>query len=89
MAPAQIRFTLAEPDRRVTVAIIDGRGGSEGAHRRTIASDLALDAGSHTFMWNGRDEWGNPVAPGPYALEVTLGEAGREIQPPGRIEVLP
>ena len=85
--PAEIEFALAVSDEAVDVEIIDGRGGSEGELVREIASGLDLDEGTHTFEWDGRDDAGDPVTPGPYALRVVLGEADREIQPPGRIEV--
>lgn len=87
--PAEIEFQLAEGDEAVDVEIIDGRGGSEGEPVRGLDSDLDLAAGAHSFEWDGRDDDGDPVAPGPYALRVVLGEADREIQPPGRIEVIP
>jgi len=84
---AEVRFTLAKPDADVDVLIIDGNEGSDGAVVTTLASGADLAAGPHTYTWGGRTDSGGRAPPGLYALEVVLGEAGRDIKPPGRIEV--
>ena len=85
--PAGIRFTLAEPDSDVDVFIIDGNEGSDGDRVATLAEGEDLGAGPHEYTWGGRTDAGEPAPPGLYALEVVLGEQGRDIKPPGRIEV--
>jgi flagellar hook assembly protein FlgD len=84
---AEVAFTLAEPDSDVDVLIIDGNEDSDGDVVATLAEGEDLDAGPHEFIWNGRTDGGDPAAPGLYAIEVVLGEQGRDVKPPGRIEV--
>lgn len=83
---AEVTFTLADPDDDVEVLIIDGNEGSDGELVATLAAGQ-LDAGPHTFTWDGRTDAGERAPPGLYALEVVLGEAGRDVRPPGRIRV--
>jgi flagellar hook assembly protein FlgD len=87
--PADVRFTLTEPDSDVDVLIIDGNEGSDGAVVATLAEGEDLSAGPHEFTWDGRTDSGEKAVPGLYALEVVLGEEGRDVKPPGRIEVMP
>ena len=84
---ADVAFTLAEPDSDVDVLIIDGNEGSDGGLVATLAEGQDLDAGPHTYTWDGRTDTGERAQPGLYALEVVLGEQGRDVKPPGRIEV--
>jgi len=84
---AEVTFTLAEPDSDVDVLIIDGNEGSDGGLVATLAEGQDLDAGPHTYTWDGRTDTGERAQPGLYALEVVLGEQGRDVKPPGRIEV--
>lgn len=84
---AEVGFTLADPDAEVDVLIIDGNEGGDGDLVATLAAGEPLDAGPHTYGWNGRTDAGERAPPGLYALEVVLGEAGRDVEPPGRIEV--
>jgi flagellar hook assembly protein FlgD len=84
---AEVTFTLAEPDDDVDVLIIDGNEDSDGDVVATLASGESLAAGPHTFHWDGRTDSGERAPPGLYALEVVLGEQGRDVKPPGRIEV--
>ena len=85
--PADVTFTLAKPDSDVDVLIIDGNEDSDGAVVATLAEGEDLTAGEHTYSWDGRDDDGDPAPIGLYALEVVLGEQGRDVKPPGRIEV--
>ena len=85
---AEVRFTLAEPDSNVDVLIIDGNEGSNGDLVATLASGEDLAAGPHTYEWDGRTDSGERAPPGLYALEVVLGEQGRDVKPPGRIRVV-
>jgi len=85
---ADVAFTLAEPDSDVDVLIIDGNEGSDGGLVATLAEGQDLDAGPHTYTWDGRTDTGERAQPGLYALEVVLGEQGRDVKPPGRIEVV-
>jgi len=84
---ASIEFTLAKPDDDVTVRIIEGDDGSDGAVVATLASGAGLAAGAHRYDWDGKNDEGVRVPAGLYALEVILGQQGRDVQPPGRIEV--
>ncbi len=67
--------------------IIDGNEGGDGDLVATLASGEDLAAGPHTYAWDGRTDSGDRAPPGLYALEVVLGEQGRDVKPPGRIEV--
>lgn len=82
---AEVAFTLTRADADADVLVIDGFG------RRVRALEQAADlaAGRQELSWDGRDDDGRPVPPGPYALRIVLGEQGRDIRPPGRIRVLP
>ncbi|MEZ5074860.1 MAG: FlgD immunoglobulin-like domain containing protein [Solirubrobacterales bacterium] len=84
---AAATFTLAKPDSDVDVLIIDGDEGSDGGLVATLASGADLAAGPHTYTWDGRTDAGERAPPGLYALEVVLGAQGRDVKPPGRIEV--
>jgi flagellar hook assembly protein FlgD len=84
---ASVAFTLAEPDDDVDVLIIEGNEGSDGDLVATLAEGEELDAGPHELHWDGRTDAGDRAPPGLYAIEVELGEAGRDVKPPGRIEV--
>lgn len=84
---ARIAFRLAEPDDSVDVLIIDGDPGSDDAAVRALALGADLDAGEHVYSWDGTADDGDEAAPGLYALRVVLGEQGRDILPPGRIEI--
>ena len=84
---AEVAFTLAEPDSDVDVLIIDGNEGSDGDLVATLVEGQDLDAGPHTYIWDGRTDSGERAPPGLYALEVVLGEQGRDVKPPGRIEI--
>jgi hypothetical protein len=86
---ARVSFNLARADGSVDVLIIDGRAGGDDAQVRALALGADLPAGRQTFTWDGLGDDGEPVEPGPYALEVILGDQGRDILPPGRIRVLP
>jgi flagellar hook assembly protein FlgD len=84
---ARVTFTLAKPDADVDVMIIDGNEGSDQHVVATLAESESLDAGPHTFTWDGRSDEGKRAPAGLYALEVVLGEQGRDVKPPGRIEI--
>ena len=85
---AEVTFTLAEPDSDVDVLIIDGNEGSDEDPVATLAQGQNLGAGPHEYEWDGRTDTGKRAPPGLYALEVVLGEQGRDVKPPGRIEVV-
>lgn len=84
---AEVRFTLAEPDERVDVLIIDGNPGSDDEQVRALELGADLPAGPQRFTWDGTTDDGERAPPGLYALRVILGEQGRDILPPGRIRV--
>ena len=85
---AQVRFTLAEPDGAVDVLIIEGDPGSDDEQVRALELDADLEAGPQAFTWDGTTDEGGPAPAGLYALRVILGDAERDILPPGRIEVV-
>lgn len=82
-ANASVAFTLAEPDGAVDVLIID----EEREQVRALELGIPLEAGPQEFSWDGLADDGQRAPPGLYALRVILGEAERDILPPGRIEV--
>ena len=81
---ASISFVLARPDDSADVLIID----QSGAPVRALQSGAVLEAGPQSLRWDGRADDGSAVPAGGYRLEVILGQQGREIQPPGTIEVV-
>lgn len=85
---AEVGFMLAEPDGEVDVLIIEGDPGDDDEQVRALELDADLDAGPQEFTWDGTTDEGRPAPPGLYALRVILGEAERDILPPGRIEVV-
>ena len=85
---AEVSFTLAEPDGAVDVLIIEGDPGADDEQVRALELDADLDAGPQTFTWDGTTDEGGTAPAGLYALRVVLGEAERDILPPGRIEVV-
>jgi FlgD Ig-like domain len=84
---ASVEFTLAEPDDDVTVRIIDGNEGGDGAVVATLAEGEDLGAGPHTYEWDGKTDDGVRAPSGLYAVEVILGQQDRDVKPPGRIEI--
>jgi flagellar hook capping protein FlgD len=84
---ARIAFRTAEADDSVDVLIIDGEPGGDDAQVRALALGEDLEAGEHVYRWDGHADDGDLAPPGLYALEVVLGEDGRDILPPGRIEI--
>jgi hypothetical protein len=50
---AVVRFSLAKPADRITLTFRTGRAGWADTVRRVVLTDL--DAGRHTWTWNGRD----------------------------------
>ena len=80
---AEVRFatTLADPD--ADVFIID----SDEQTVKVLLEGEELPAGQHDFTWDGTDESGAAVPDGEYGIRVVLGEEGRDIVPPGSINV--
>jgi hypothetical protein len=60
-------FRLPAP-ARVRVEVVDVAG-----RRVTLLLDQALDAGSHSIRWDGRDGTGNAVVPGVYLVRLSTG----------------
>jgi flagellar hook assembly protein FlgD len=82
--PASIRFELTRADRRADVLILD----ESGEPVRALALGVPLEAGPQAYRWDGRADDGEVVPPGDYRIRVVLGDQGREIEPPGTIEVV-
>lgn len=80
---ASIRFELTRADANADVLVID----NEGNEVRALERGAALNEGPHSYRWDLNAESGATVAPGDYRIRVLLGEQGREIEPPGTIEV--
>jgi flagellar hook assembly protein FlgD len=80
---ALVSFRLTEPDSRADVLIIDRRGDQV----RALDLGEPLEAGPHSYRWNGTGDDGGRVEPGRYRLRVILGEQDRDIEPPGSVRV--
>ena len=81
---ARIRFTTTIADDRADVLITD----SSDRQVRALALGVPLGATVHRYTWDGTGDDGRRVAAGEYGIRVILGEAGRDIKPPGRVRVL-
>lgn len=81
---ARLSFVTTLGDARADVLITD----TEDRQVRALQLGVPLAAGTHSYRWDGSADDGARVAPGEYGLRVILGERGRDIKPPGRIEVL-
>jgi hypothetical protein len=81
---AEIEFNTTESDPRADVLITD----TEDRQVRALALGVALPAGRQRFRWDGTRDDGTPALPGEYGIRVILGDAGRDIKPPGRIRVI-
>ncbi len=66
---AEATYTLAENVQTTTIAIRDRIG------RVVFVQGGKTDAGTHSFVWNGTDNFGNAVADGAYTLEVSAAKA--------------
>lgn len=80
---AEVSFVTTESDQHGAVYVID-------ADERTVAMLQApgdLAAGRHEFSWDGRTDSGAKAPPGTYSLRVVLGDAGRDIIPPGSVTI--
>lgn len=82
---ARVSFRLVEPDSRADVLIVDRRGDRV----RALGLGEPLEAGPHSYRWDGTGDDGERVEPGRYQLRVILGEQDRDIAPPGTIRVRP
>lgn len=82
---AEIEFVTTIADPRADVLITD----TEDRQVRALQLGAPLAAGPHRFLWDGTADDGGRAASGEeYGLRVILGESGRDIKPPGRIEVV-
>lgn len=81
---APVAFQLTRADDRVDVLVIENQGTEQV---RALRRGAPLEAGRQRFSWDLRRDDGKLVEPGSYAIRVILGEQGRDIRPPGRIEV--
>lgn len=81
---ATIGFDLTRSDLRADVLVIENEGTDQV---RALQLGEPLEAGRQSFEWDLRADDGDLVEEGDYAIEVILGEQGRDIRPPERIEV--
>lgn len=81
-ARANLRLRLRRADR-VTATIVD----EQGEEIRTLATRLARPRGRVRFVWDGRDNEGEPAADGLYRLRVELDAAERTITIPTPVRV--
>jgi hypothetical protein len=82
--PVELEFFVRfdEPHARVEIV------GSGDMPVRTFAADVALEAEERIgCRWDGRDDQGDPVAPGNYRLRVLLPDQDRDMVFPQRIAV--
>ena len=79
---ARIAFRLRRTDR-LRLSLID----AEGKEIRTLVQGERYPRGTHTFLWNGRDDDGAIVEEGGYRPKVELGRADRTIVLPNPIRV--
>lgn len=83
---AEVAFDLTRPDERADVLVIEN---STTEQVRALQLAAPLEEGRQRFEWDLRRDDGELVEPGSYAIQVILGDQGRDIRPPGRIEVRP
>ena len=81
---AEIRFTTTVEEREADVLVI----GDDEEPVRALQAGEPLAKGAHRFTWDGRDDEGLLLPPGAYGLRVILHEEGRDIVPPGEMELL-
>lgn len=67
-ANTSISFTLPSPEK-VRLEVIDMFGNTV-----RVLDNTTRSAGSYTKVWDGRDDNGNPVAPGTYLYRLTAGD---------------
>jgi len=82
---AEISYNLADARKTATLVITDAAGNT------ALQKSMAATAGSHNFVWDGRDQNGLRRADGLYAVKiVTQDSAGRSEQVPvtGNVRVL-
>lgn len=80
---ASIEFELTRADSRADVLVVD----SEGTQVRALDLGVPLEPGPQSYSWDGRADDGEPAPAGQYRIRVILAEQGRDIEPPGTIEV--
>ncbi len=81
---ATIRFDLTEAEARADVLIIDDVGNPV----RALALGEPLAAGPQEFSWDLATDDGGAAPLGSYQLRVVLDSQGRDIEPPGAIEIV-
>ena len=79
----RVRFRLTRSDR-VTAEVL-----TQGDRRvRVLYRDRPTEEFRFVVIrWNGKDDAGEVVAPGPYKLRLTLLDQDRTVIPPGRFRV--
>ena len=80
---AEISFRTTVSDARADVLITD----TSDRQVRALQLGQSLQSGPHVFTWDGTRDDGSPATPGAYGIRVILGDHGRDIKPPGRIEL--
>ncbi len=83
-ASATLTVNLRE-GQRIDAAIVD----EDERPVRTLAANALLGGGPVRFVWTGRGDDGEPVAPGEYRLRLALTEPERSITLPKPITVEP
>jgi hypothetical protein len=79
---ATIAFRLRKADR-VTVTVTK----PDGTLVTTLEPGIRVRPGFHHFLWNGRDDTGNPVPDGVYHVRVRLANADRRFELPNTIRL--
>jgi hypothetical protein len=81
---AEISFFVRESDPHATVSIV----GRDLKEVRTLATDVELEAGQRvSYVWDGRDDFGQLAPAGRYRLRVQLPSRERDMVFPRRIEL--
>lgn len=81
-AASKLSFLLRRPER-LDVSVVD----SDGGHVATLADAQESEAGTVSFVWDGRDDEGQVVPDGRYRLKVRLERDRRTILIPKTIVV--
>lgn len=81
---AELSFTTTVADGHADVLVTD----TEDRQVRALLLGGDLPAGPHEFTWDGTADDGAPVPEGAYGIRVILGDDGRDIKPPPRIQVV-
>jgi len=61
---AEFTYTLAHNAKNTDITILDNKGAV------VVNAQGSLNAGAHEFKWDGKDNYGNPMAEGAYTINI-------------------